>query len=154
MSIIGWNLILVISKWVIIGLIYSVLLVLLIAVRREMFQRLAGKQLEGSNALGRLKVLNPGGCTVLHTGSLVGLRRDTSLGAESDNDIYLNDPYISSHHARLSWDGAGWWVEDLGSRNGTFVDGRPCPHHSPQKITAGSQLQVGGVMFELLELDE
>ncbi len=154
MNLIGWNIILVVSKWVLIGLVYSVLLVLLIAVRREMFQRLSSKQTAISNALGRLKVINAGGCTSLRAGSWISLGRETCLGAEKDNDLALNDPFISAHHARLSWDGADWWVEDLGSRNGTFVDGQPCTRRTPHKLFTGSQLQVGGVMLELTEIEE
>ena len=37
--------------------------------------------------------------------------------------LRIDAPEISAHHAALQWDGEAWWVRDLGSRNGTWVDG-------------------------------
>ncbi len=151
MNPLAWNVILVAAKWVLIGLIYSVLFIFLIAVRREMGQRIADRQPQAPAANGRLRVVSPGDDRKLRPGTFINLRSDTSLGAEADNDIALSDPYISGHHARLCWDGDTWWVEDLGSRNGTLVGGQPCPRHSPQRLPAGTRLQIGGVTFELVE---
>ncbi len=49
--------------------------------------------------------------------------RGTSAGATS-SQITVPDPRMSADHARIARDGAGWRVEDCGSKNGTFVNGR------------------------------
>lgn len=49
-----------------------------------------------------------------------------TVGREPTNTVLLAHPLVSRHHARLGYrDGAGFEVEDLGSRNGTVVNGRP-----------------------------
>jgi pSer/pThr/pTyr-binding forkhead associated (FHA) protein len=63
----------------------------------------------------------------------------------------LQDQYVSAHHARLRWDGASWWLEDLGSRNGTFVNRKRCTPLQATLLPPGGLLQVGGMAFELLE---
>jgi pSer/pThr/pTyr-binding forkhead associated (FHA) protein len=50
------------------------------------------------------------------------LRPVTALGRASDNDIVIDDPFTSSNHAMIIWRDGGWWIEDLGSHNGTFVN--------------------------------
>lgn len=45
------------------------------------------------------------------------------LGRESDCDLLVDHPTVSRRHAALEWTGAAWRVRDLGSGNGTFVDG-------------------------------
>jgi ABC-type multidrug transport system ATPase subunit/pSer/pThr/pTyr-binding forkhead associated (FHA) protein len=47
-----------------------------------------------------------------------------SIGRASDNDLRINAPEVSSHHAALVMTNEGLLIEDLGSTNGTFVDGR------------------------------
>ena len=48
-----------------------------------------------------------------------------TIGRESGNDIVVPDASISSRHARISRTADGFAIEDLGSRNGTFVNGEP-----------------------------
>jgi pSer/pThr/pTyr-binding forkhead associated (FHA) protein len=79
------------------------------------------------------------------------LEPETTLGAAAGNTVVLSDEYVSAQHARLRWDGVNWWVEDLGSSNGTQIDGRPCPSHSRQPLPFGSTLRVGRMTFELIE---
>lgn len=50
------------------------------------------------------------------------LRSVTALGRAKDNDIVIDDPFTSSNHAMIIWREGGWWIEDLGSHNGTFVN--------------------------------
>ncbi|PMU07080.1 Fis family transcriptional regulator, partial [Pseudomonas sp. FW305-20] len=47
------------------------------------------------------------------------------IGNGSDCDLRLDDPFLSAHHARirLRESGAGYEIEDLGSKNGVFVNG-------------------------------
>ena len=52
-------------------------------------------------------------------------RRDFRIGRDADCDVRLDDPLISRHHAEVTRRDDLWWVRDLGSRNGTRVDGEP-----------------------------
>ena len=68
-----------------------------------------------------------------------------SLGRAEDNDVSLSGdafPSISSHHALIVERGAELWVEDQGSRNGTFVNGVRVER---QALKAGDVLQLGPV---------
>lgn len=61
------------------------------------------------------------------TGASAGITHDLGnearLGRSSANDIVINSPFLSGQHARIYTDGGQHWIEDLGSRNGTRVDG-------------------------------
>ena len=49
----------------------------------------------------------------------------TSLGRDVNNGIVLDDPFASSEHAVLTFRGRNWYIEDLDSTNGTYVNGVP-----------------------------
>ena len=47
------------------------------------------------------------------------------IGRSPDNDLILRDPATSGHHARLEQRGSQFFIIDLGSTNGTLVNGEP-----------------------------
>ena len=73
---------------------------------------------------------------MLHEASLF------TLGRGSDCDIVIEDDSVSRRHARLSFAG-GWRVEDLGSRNGTVVDGRKLHAGEAAPLAPGSVVRFG-----------
>ena len=65
-----------------------------------------------------------------------------TLGRAPDNDFNLDaDEFASGHHARIEPRRDGVWVEDLGSTNGTFVNGQKLTR--PRKLAPGDVVRVG-----------
>src|SRR5215213_3036889 len=61
-----------------------------------------------------------------------------TLGRDITNDITINDPECSRHHMRLTRGAGGFTVEDLGSTNGTFING--------QRLTGARPLRPGDML--------
>jgi LysM repeat protein len=64
-----------------------------------------------------------------------------TIGRAEDNDIVINDAEVSRYHARLTWQGDKWVIEDLGSRNGTFINAQQIT--TPTILASGAQLRFG-----------
>jgi hypothetical protein len=66
------------------------------------------------------------------------------VGRADDNDLVLADPEVSRHHARLELDDQRWRAIDLGSTNGTWVNG---VRLRDATIAAGDELAFGGIRY-------
>jgi Protein of unknown function (DUF3662)/FHA domain len=64
------------------------------------------------------------------------------IGRSEENEIVISNPNVSRRHARLSRSENGFIVEDLGSTNGTLLDGAPIDR---ERIDSGDELTFGGV---------
>jgi hypothetical protein len=65
-----------------------------------------------------------------------------TIGRSQENDIVISDPNVSRRHARLSRADNGFVVEDLGSTNGTLLDGAPIDR---ERIESGDELTFGQI---------
>jgi hypothetical protein len=65
------------------------------------------------------------------------------VGRSSSCGLATEDKYISSEHAKIQWTGTHWELRDLGSRNGTFVDGKRVEPGHPVHIGVGAELGFG-----------
>lgn len=150
-----FGVLLVIGKWLLIGLVYAILVVVWVAVRREMRQHLESEVAPAAAAPGRLRVVQGGTDSRLQPGLIIPLDSQVTLGADAGQmgkgDLVVRDRFVSGRHARLTWDGTSWWVVDLGSTNGTLVNGRACTPHKREALPPGGTLQVGDALFELLD---
>lgn len=76
------------------------------------------------------------------------------IGRDSTNEIVINDAEISRRHARLTFQGGKYVLEDLGSTNGTFVNGQRLA--GPRVLKPGEVVSFGEqimVVFEAVSLD-
>jgi len=81
-------------------------------------------------------------------GANVSLDGDVVVGRAGECDITLpNDPYTSTKHARFFERDGAWWVEDLGSTNGTLVNAERITE--PRQLKRDDRVQTGGAVFEV-----
>ncbi|AQQ14040.1 FHA domain-containing protein FhaB [Corynebacterium glaucum] len=73
---------------------------------------------------------------------------DVTIGRGPDNDFQLGDDFASSRHARLFRRGSEWFVEDLDSRNGTFVQGVRIDQ--PERVSVGTDIKMGSTIVRLV----
>lgn len=89
---------------------------------------------------------------VVTHGALAGTRitlgtQAVLLGRADDSTLVLTDDYASTRHARLSPRGSDWYLEDLGSTNGTYLDRDKVT--APVKVPLGTPVRVGKTVIEL-----
>jgi pSer/pThr/pTyr-binding forkhead associated (FHA) protein len=69
------------------------------------------------------------------------------IGRGNDAAIRLDDDYVSTRHARIGSSGDQWYVEDLGSTNGTYVGNSRISQATA--ISLGTQVRIGKSILEL-----
>ncbi len=89
---------------------------------------------------------------IVTQGALAGTRvsldaRPIMLGRADDSTLVLDDDYASTRHARLSMQGEEWYVEDLGSTNGTYLDRAKVS--GPTRVPLGVPIRIGKTVIEL-----
>jgi pSer/pThr/pTyr-binding forkhead associated (FHA) protein len=71
----------------------------------------------------------------------------TTIGRALDNDVVLTDAEVSRHHARIEYRNGAFEVVDLGSTNGTSVNGLPI---SRAQLQDGDVVSFGTAQLELV----
>jgi len=102
------------------------------------------------------KVAGESAMLVLQRGAEAGRRwplsrtRPLSIGRSEECDIALSDRQVSRFHARVIWNGDAYLLEDLGSKNGTHVNGQEV--QSPVPLHDGDEVQIA-LRFKLAFVD-
>lgn len=82
------------------------------------------------------------------TGTRISLdSRPILIGRADDSTLVLDDDYASTRHARIAQQGDDWYVEDLGSTNGTWIDRTRIT--GPTVLRIGAKVRVGRTTLQL-----
>ena len=82
------------------------------------------------------------------TGTRISLdSRPILIGRADDSTLVLDDDYASTRHARIAQQGDDWYVEDLGSTNGTYLDRAKVT--GPTRVPLGVPVRIGTTVIEL-----
>jgi hypothetical protein len=104
----------------------------------------------GATELGR-RERRAGGLVLIRSESQAGARIDVSdavvIGRSPEAGFVIDDPYASDYHARVSVAASAMTITDLGSTNGTYVDGRRIT--APTGVTKGDTVQIGKTIMEV-----
>lgn len=74
------------------------------------------------------------------------------IGRAEDCDLRLSGPTVSRYHCEITYTGHATIVRDLGSKNGTYVNGKRV--FGPRVLTVGDQIQVGPLKMAAEELPD
>lgn len=100
---------------------------------------------EGADVLSRLWVVSG-----VHRGKTFRIETPTaSVGRAPDNDVQFPDRSVSRHHCRIHRDSETWWIEDLGSTNGTLMRAGPVSAAIP--LRHGDEIAAGFSRFVFQE---
>ncbi|HTC85146.1 MAG TPA: FHA domain-containing protein [Candidatus Acidoferrum sp.] len=124
------------------GLIYF----FLFAVVRVLIRDLRSASRERSVEIGRLIVVSSASGEP-PAGAVFSLDAVNTVGRDVNNAIVVEDQFASAQHCILTFRGRAWYVEDLVSTNGTYVNGTPV--QGTASVGYGDELQVGEVRMRL-----
>lgn len=136
----------VVTIWLLRLLFLVLLYAFLLGVVRVLLRDLRAAAREPLSALGRLVVV-ASEVDEPAAGAVFPLDVVGTLGRDVNNTIVVDDPFASAEHAVVSFRGRHWYVEDLDSTNGTYVNGQRID--ALAAVAFGDELQVGRVRFRL-----
>src|SRR5699024_2224394 len=67
----------------------------------------------------------------------------TTIGRYDDNTIELDDEFVSGSHAEIFFEDGQWWLQDLNSTNGTYLNSQPVGNRI--RLSNGDIVQFGRV---------
>ena len=82
-------------------------------------------------------------------GDVLDLDGDVTLGRAATAGVRVDDPFASSAHARVFARGNGMFIEDMGSTNGTFLNGRQLT--KPEALQVGDSIRIGDTEYRYQE---
>jgi len=131
------------TVWVVRLLFLGLLYLFLFRIAKALVGDLRAAAREPGAELGRLVVVaSPAGEP--EEGTSLALDAIATL---VNNAVVVEDQFVSAEHAILTFRGRAWYLEDLGSTNGTFVNGAPVEGVTP--LGFGDVIQIGQVRLRL-----
>lgn len=130
----------------VVGGLYLFLLAVVIVVARDLGRGGRATAVEQTRRRGRLIVVGAD-AEVPMAERTFDLQPTTSIGRDPTCVVTVPDSFVSATHALLSWKDGRWWIEDLGSTNGTLLNNRAVKAPSP--VAYSDVIQVGRVRLKL-----
>lgn len=134
-----------IALWVLRFAFLALLWVALALMARALLRDVRAASRDPAASLGRLVVVASSGQPV--PGTVFALDAVTTLGRDLGSSVVVDDSYASAQHAVLTFRGRAWYVEDLGSTNGTHVNGAPVV--GVAALAYGDEIRIGDVRLRL-----
>ena len=140
------DLALALGRWLFLGLLGLFLWQLYRQIGRDLAH--AGP-VEHPAPAGPLKLVALAGQGMTAPGRTYPLDAELTLGRADNNGLTITDQFCSGKHARIGCDADGPWIEDLGSTNGTWLDGQRLGPEQAVRLRPGMRLEFGATILRV-----
>jgi pSer/pThr/pTyr-binding forkhead associated (FHA) protein len=130
---------------VIIGIIYTIIFLSLRIMYKDVKN---GDKKRGTRKTLGLEIISAGQNSNLKKGGVIPVNGRLTIGRKDDNLLILADPYVSSHHVKIYIKNTEYIVEDLGSTNGTLLNGERL--EGKTLLNTGDEIKVGSAVFKVI----
>ena len=124
------------------SIIYYALKIMYKDVKGGKKKKAPGKKAHGLEVL---KTISDG---TLGIGSVIPVTSTISIGRREDNSIVLNNQFVSSYHAKIYVKNNDFYLEDLASTNGTFINDSKVEGRVRLKVN--DQVRMGSTVFKVI----
>ena len=84
-------------------------------------------------------------------GRLLAVGQLMRIGQDPDNNLVIENPQVSEHHAEIRRQGDGYVIADMGSRSGTFVNERPVRPAEPARLMHKDVIRIGDMAVDFIQ---
>ncbi|SMC23313.1 Forkhead associated (FHA) domain, binds pSer, pThr, pTyr [Clostridium acidisoli DSM 12555] len=138
-----------IFKYIIIGVIYVIIIFALRIMYKDMKN---GDKKQMSSRTSKktfgLEVIDSGMSKMLKNGSVIPINSEITIGRREENAVVIQEGYVSGHHARIFPKNNAYVLEDLGSTNGTILNGDRI--QNKVYIRSGDEIKIGTTVFKVI----
>lgn len=121
--------------------LYTFLGVIVVTLWRDLYRQTQATSVQTAREIILNQSVNGGNGPLHFTVQKINIGRDPAC------ELIVDDSTVSARHASLTFRQGHWWLEDLGSKNGTFINGQLL--EVPMVITDGDVVMCGGVEFNI-----
>lgn len=137
-----YNILSVASKYIFIFIIYM----FIFSIIRLIYLDIKGiSRFKGGNRGAYLKLINRKNSIPFKIDEHYNIGKTLKLGRKSKNDIIIKDPFVSKNHLKIIKDENIYFLEDLKSSNGTFLNGQKLL--DVVKLLNGDRIRIGNIEF-------
>ena len=128
--------------------VFAVYMFILSIVRLIYLDIADAKRREGSSGSGYayLKLVNLRRNLDFKMHESYSIKESALIGRSKRCQVYIDDPYMSKNHAKIFLRDGQFFIEDQGSTNGSYLNGRKLPDH-PVKLKDSDKLSFGNISF-------
>ncbi|PRR80598.1 FHA domain-containing protein FhaB [Clostridium liquoris] len=130
---------------IIIAIVYMIIFTALKIMNKDI--KGSGRRRVKRNSVG-LEIIKPGNSANLRKGGVIPIQKEITIGRRSGNTFVLDDPYVSSHHARIFAKNNEYILEDLESTNGTLVN--EVKISGRKYLRSGDIIKIGNTVLKFI----
>ncbi|KAJ53205.1 hypothetical protein BD780_003408 [Clostridium tetanomorphum] len=130
---------------VIIAIVYMVIFTALKIMNKDIKSN--GKRRTRRKSVG-LEIIEPGNSVNLKRGGVIPIQGEITIGRRTDNTFVLDDPYVSSLHAKVFIRNNEYIVQDLQSTNGTLVNNVKI--NGRKYLNSGDIIKIGSTVLKFI----